>query len=60
MQEDQISLLARLDRIVRAACEIPPPEVLRPLVESVNRDHGIPFPLFAEWGPIDGKVPHRW
>ena len=52
MQTADISLVARLDRIVQLACEPLPYLQLRTLVESVNRDHGIPFPLFAEWGPI--------
>ena len=57
MQATEISLVVRLGRIVQAACEPLPDLELRTLAESVNRDRGIPFPLFAEWGPIDGKTP---
>src|ERR1035438_4007912 len=42
------SLLARLDRIVQAACEPVPDLQLLILAESVNRDHGIGFPFFSE------------
>lgn len=50
------SLLARLDRIVRAACEPVPDLQLRILAESVNRDHGIGFPVFSEMTWKERKI----
>lgn len=51
------SLGALLEETFPATYVFLPDEDLRSLVESVNLSLGIPFPAFAEWGPISGKTP---